>query len=50
LIRMDGEQGISLKNSDVVQVKRSKYQTSIIKTNSLGFYDVLRQKLVLKGE
>lgn len=50
LISMDGQTGTSLSSNDIVRIKRSKYYTSIIKTNYLGFYDILRRKLVMKGE
>lgn len=46
LISVDGQTGSPLKIDDIIKIKRSKYYTSIIKTNDLGFYDVLRQKLV----
>lgn len=48
-ISADGQEGIALKSENVVQVKRSKDYVTIIKTNNMGFYDVLRQKLVRNG-
>lgn len=44
-ISADGQTSFTLKRKNLVQVKKSKYYTTIIKTNQLGFYDVLRQKL-----
>ena len=48
-ISADGQEGIALKSENVVQVKRSKDYVTIIKTNNMGFYDILRQKLVRNG-
>jgi len=42
---MDGKIILSLKDGDKIVVTRSKYTTGIIKTNDLGFYDILRQKM-----
>jgi len=42
---MDGKSILNLKDGDRITVTRSKYTTSIIKTNDLGFYDILRQKM-----
>lgn len=49
LISMDGQSGNPLQSEDIIQIKRSPYCTSIIKTNACGFYDVLRRKLVRNG-
>lgn len=46
LFSVDGQTGIPLNEEGTIQIQRSKYYTSIIKTNELGFYDVLRRKLV----
>ena len=45
LISLDGQAKGSLKDMDIVTVRRSKHYTSTIKTNDLGFYDILRIKL-----
>lgn len=44
-ISADGQAAEVLKRKNVVQIKKSKFSTTIIKTNNFGFYDVLRQKL-----
>lgn len=44
-VSADGQVVMSLKRQNVVQVRKSQYHTTIMKTNNLGFYDVLRQKL-----
>lgn len=48
-ISADGQEGLALRSENIVQVKRSNYNATILKTNNLGFYDVLRQKLVRNG-
>jgi len=45
MVSADGQVVMSLKRKNVVQVRRARYHTTIMKTNNLGFYDVLRQKL-----
>ena len=45
VINTDGQCSMSLKRKNIVQVKKSPYFATIIKTHHLGFYDVLRQKL-----
>ena len=45
LMSLDGQPGIQLKSEDVIQVRRSKFDTSIIKTNHKGFYEILRSKM-----
>jgi len=42
---MDGKSILILKDGDRITVTRSKYTTGIIKTNDLGFYDILRRKM-----
>ena len=45
IINTDGQCSMSLKRKNIVQVKKTPYFATIIKTHHLGFYDVLRQKL-----
>lgn len=45
VISTDGQRSMSLKRRNVVQVKKSQYFTTIMKTNPVSFYDVLREKL-----
>lgn len=44
-VSADGQNTMTLKRKNVVQIKKSNFYTTIIKTKHLGFYDVLRQKL-----
>ncbi len=45
ILSVDGRMTNILKDNDVISIKKSKYYTTIIKTNGLGFYKVLRQKI-----
>ncbi len=45
LLILDGQTHHPLKYGDEVIVRRSKYYTSIIKTNNKSFYDILRHKI-----
>ena len=45
IVSADGQVVMSLKRKNVVQVRKAQHHTTIMKTNNLGFYDVLRQKL-----
>ena len=44
-ISADGQESWSLTGKKVVQIRKAKVYTTIIKTNSQNFYDVLRHKL-----
>lgn len=44
IISVDGKNIGGFKRNDVINISKSKYYTSIIRTNNLGFYDVLRNK------
>lgn len=46
ILTIDGQMGYHLKNNDIVTIQRSKYKTSLIKTSSNSFYDILRKKIV----
>lgn len=46
ILSLDGQHINPLKNNDIINVKCSNYITNIIKTNNLGFYDILREKMV----
>lgn len=43
---LDGHESIEVKCESEIIVRRSKYSTRIIKTTGLGFYDILRRKMV----
>jgi NAD+ kinase len=45
----DGKNLLKMAVGDEAIIKKSKYYTNIIKTNTLGFYDVLRNKMFGKG-
>ncbi len=47
MLAHDGQNLHPLKSGDELLVQRSQYSTTIIKTNQLGFYDILRQKMVI---
>ena len=42
----DGKDIFTMGMKDCIQIKRSVYSTTIIKTNNLGFYDILRKKMI----
>ena len=42
---VDGEDFFTLKNGDVVCVKKSAFVTRLIKLRKLSFYDIVRHKL-----
>ncbi len=45
IVSTDGQRSMSLKGRNVVQIKKSQYFTTIMKTKQVSFYDVLREKL-----
>ena len=46
ILSADGENKAQIKNGDSIIIKRSDFYTSIIKTTGLGFYDILRRKML----
>ena len=44
IISIDGKNIGNLKNSDILNITKSEYHTSIMRTSNLGFYDILRNK------
>ena len=42
---IDGKQASPLMAGDTLTIRKSHYHTNIVKTNNLGFYDVLRNKM-----
>lgn len=44
IISIDGKNVYNLKKGQVLNISKSKYYTSIIRTNNLSFYDILRNK------
>ena len=42
----DGKHVVNLNAGDKIEIKRSEYFSTIIKTNEYGFYDILRQKML----
>jgi NAD+ kinase len=45
LLTVDGQQGMSLSNGDVVLCKKSQYSVKLLKLAERSFFDVLRTKL-----
>lgn len=50
IMSMDGQTSVILNNGDSICIKKSEHSVNIIKTDKLGFYDILRKKLISKGE
>lgn len=50
IMSMDGQTSVILNNGDSIRIRRSAHTVNIIKTNNIGFYDILRKKLISKGE
>jgi len=44
VISVDGKNIGNLNKGDTINISKSKYCTSIMRTNNLGFYDILRNK------
>lgn len=44
-LSLDGKNNIPVTSRDKIVIKKSSYYTSIIKTNNLNFYDILRKKM-----
>lgn len=49
IMSADGEEKAILKKENQVIIKKSDIYTSIIKTSNLGFYDILRKKMLKPG-
>ena len=45
-VTFDGQNDDRVKSGDTIEIRKSKYQTSIIKTTNLSFFDILRRKMV----
>lgn len=45
-ISLDGQENISIKNSEIIRITKSSFYTNIIKTNNLNFFTILRKKMV----
>lgn len=41
----DGKMGIDLGTNDVLLIKKSKFDTKLVKLNNIGIYEILRTKL-----
>ncbi len=44
-ISADGQENYSMEGKVVVTIEKSQYSTAIMKTNTQGFYEILRRKL-----
>ncbi|MDR1558307.1 MAG: NAD(+)/NADH kinase [Clostridiales bacterium] len=49
-IAMDGRNMTELEPGRLLSIKRSATRTSIIKTKHLGFYEILRRKMIISGQ
>ena len=47
---MDGQTSVIMNNGDTINVKKAASSVNIIKTNRRSFYEILRKKLISKGE
>ena len=45
VLTLDGQQTVAMGPADVVEISRSPYTASIVRSTRLGFYDLLRTKL-----
>ena len=50
IMSMDGQTSVILNNGDIINVRKSANSINIIKTNTRSFYEILRNKLISKGE
>lgn len=50
IMSMDGQTSVILNNGDIINVRKSESSMNIIKTNKRSFYEILRKKLISKGE
>lgn len=50
IMSMDGQTSVILNNCDIINVRKSANSINIIKTNTRSFYEILRKKLISKGE
>ena len=50
IMSMDGQTSVILNNGDTISIKKAPCSVNIIKTNSRSFYEILRKKLISKGE
>ena len=50
IMSVDGQTSVILNNGDTINVKKSASSMNIIKTNKRSFYEILRKKLISKGE
>lgn len=50
IMSMDGQTSVILNNGDTINVRKSANSMNIIKTNIRSFYEILRKKLISKGE
>ena len=50
IMSMDGQTSVILNNGDIINVRKSANSINIIKSNTRSFYEILRKKLISKGE
>lgn len=47
-LSLDGKSNILIEHKDKILIKKSIYETNIIKTSNLNFYDILKNKMIKK--
>ena len=47
ILSLDGQPGILLKDDEFIRIQRSPYTTVIAKIGNMGFYDILRDKIIM---
>jgi len=44
ILSLDGQESVNLEKGQIVKIYKSRAYTTLIRTNNLGFYDILRRK------
>ncbi len=50
MVTVDGQQGYELSGGDTVVVRKSEYNTKMIKIKNSNFFNILRSKIYYRGE
>ncbi len=50
MVTLDGQEGHEIKGGDYVEIRRSPYNTKLVKMNSRHFFNILRTKIYYRGE
>ena len=49
LLSVDGGRAFSLRNGDAVEVRRSKYDTKLVRLSKRSFCEILQKKMLMGG-